>query len=82
MDIDYFLGGIVLFPYNFVPAGWMACQGQELQINQYNALYALLGIRFGGNGATTFKLPDLRGAEPIPNMSYCIAMTGIFPQRQ
>lgn len=82
MDIDYYLGGIALFPYSFNPLGWMPCEGQEVQIVQYQALYALIGVKFGGNGTTTFKLPNLTGAEPISGMRYYIAMQGIFPQRQ
>jgi microcystin-dependent protein len=60
------LGEIRLFPYpSKVPTGWMPCEGQILQIQQYQALYALLYTRFGGNGTTTFALPDLRGRTPI-----------------
>lgn len=60
------LGEIRLFPYpNKVPTGWLPCEGQILQIQQYQALYALLYTRFGGNGTTTFALPDLRGRTPI-----------------
>lgn len=60
------LGEIRLFPYpTQVPTGWLPCEGQILQIQQYQALYALLYTRFGGNGTTTFALPDLRGRTPI-----------------
>lgn len=60
------LGEIRLFPYpNQLPVGWLACEGQILQIQQYVALYALLYTRFGGNGTTTFALPDLRGRTPV-----------------
>ncbi|MBN7773271.1 phage tail protein [Clostridium aminobutyricum] len=82
MDIDYYVGGIVLFPYSFNLSGWLPCEGQEIQIIQYQALYTLIGTKFGGNGSTTFKLPNLTGAEPISGMRYYIAMTGIFPSRQ
>jgi len=60
---DYYLGEIRLFPYGNgkCPAGWMECAGQTLQINQYQAAYALLGTQYGGDGRTTFNLPDLRG---------------------
>lgn len=58
---DPFLGEIRPFAFNIVPQGWAACNGQTLQISQNNALYALLGITFGGDGKTTFCLPDLRG---------------------
>lgn len=56
-----FVGQIEAFAFNFAPRGWMPCQGQTLPINQYQALFALLGTNFGGNGSTTFALPDLRG---------------------
>src|SRR4026209_2661060 len=59
-----FLGEIRLFPYNFAPKGWAFCQGQILSIAQNTALFSLLGTTFGGNGQTTFALPDLRGRFP------------------
>ena len=48
--MDYFLGQIELFPYGFVPMGWLLCNGQILQIQQYSALFSLIGNKFGGNG--------------------------------
>lgn len=60
-----FIAGIVLFAGNFSPRGWAFCQGQILPIAQYTALFSLLGTTFGGNGQTTFALPDLRGRVPI-----------------
>ncbi len=60
-----FLGQITLFPYNFAPLGWAMCEGQLLPINQYTALFSLLGTQFGGNGTSNFALPDLRGRVPI-----------------
>jgi len=60
-----FVGEIKLFPYNRVPNGWMACEGQLLSINQNQALYSILGNTYGGDGRTTFGLPDLRGRVPI-----------------
>jgi microcystin-dependent protein len=56
-----FLAEIRLFPYNFAPRGWAFCQGQLLAISQNTALFSLLGTTYGGNGITTFGLPDLRG---------------------
>lgn len=56
-----FLGEIMLVPYNFAPRGWAFCQGQILPIAQNTALFSLLGTTYGGNGTTTFALPDLRG---------------------
>lgn len=62
---DFFLGEIRLFASDRIPRGWLACQGQLLQINQNQALFSLLGTNYGGDGRTTFALPDLRGAAPI-----------------
>ncbi|ADK16082.1 MULTISPECIES: phage tail protein [Clostridium] len=64
MDEAY-IGSIVLFAGTFAPQGWAFCWGQMLQISQYTALYSILGTNYGGNGSSTFALPDLRGAVPI-----------------
>jgi microcystin-dependent protein len=60
-----FLGQINIYPYNFAPRGWMFCQGQILSIAQNTALFALLGTTYGGNGQTTFALPDMRGRAAV-----------------
>jgi microcystin-dependent protein len=60
-----FLGMIILVPYNFAPRGWAFCNGQILSIAQNTALFSLLGTTYGGDGRTTFGLPDLRGRVPI-----------------
>jgi len=59
-----FLGMIIIVPYNFAPRGWAFCNGQILPIAQNTALFSLIGTTFGGNGQTTFALPDLRGRVP------------------
>lgn len=59
------LAEIKLFAGNFAPRNWMFCQGQILSIAQNTALFSLLGTMYGGNGQTTFALPDLRGRVPI-----------------
>lgn len=56
-----FLGQIAFVPYNFAPKGWAPCNGQLLPIMQNTALFSLLGTTYGGNGQTTFALPDMRG---------------------
>lgn len=56
-----FIGQIQAFGFNFAPRGWAKCEGQLLAISQYNALFSLLGTMYGGDGRTTFGLPDLRG---------------------
>ncbi|TGN10051.1 phage tail protein [Leptospira ilyithenensis] len=63
--LDPYLGEITLYAFNFAPPGWAACNGALLQINQYQALYSLLGTTYGGDGVNTFALPDLRGCFPI-----------------
>ena len=60
-----FLSEIKLVSFNFAPKGWALCNGQFLPINQNQALFALLGTTYGGNGQTTFALPNLRGRVPI-----------------
>ncbi|MFJ7406770.1 MULTISPECIES: phage tail protein [unclassified Lysinibacillus] len=62
---DPFVGEIKLFSFRRVPRGWALCDGQLLSINTNQALFSLLGITYGGNGVTTFALPDLRGRVPI-----------------
>ncbi|WP_134703729.1 phage tail protein [Ammoniphilus sp. YIM 78166] len=78
---DPYIGEIQLFPYNFAPRGWAVCEGQLLSISTNTALFSLLGTNFGGNGMTTFALPDLRGAEPSPYVRYYISLQGVFPAR-
>jgi microcystin-dependent protein len=60
-----FMGEIRIMSFNFAPQGWAMCNGQFLPINQNQALFSLLGTTYGGNGQTTFALPDLRGHVPI-----------------
>lgn len=62
---DPFLGQMALFPYNFCPRGWTEASGQVMPIAENTALFSLLGTTYGGNGQTTFALPDLRGRVPI-----------------
>lgn len=58
---EAYIGEIRLFPLAFAPRGWLRCDGQTLPINQYQALYAIIGTTYGGNGVSTLRLPDLRG---------------------
>src|SRR5690348_6222988 len=59
-----FLSEIRIFSFNFPPTGWAFCNGQFLPINQNQALFSLLGTTYGGNGQTTFALPNLQGRAP------------------
>ena len=63
--MDPFIGQIMLFAGNFAPRGWALCEGQLLAISQYQALFSLFGTIYGGDGRTTFALPDLRGRAPV-----------------
>lgn len=60
-----FIGEIKMFGFNFPPRGWAVCNGQIMPINQNMALFSLLGTYYGGDGQTTFALPDLQGRTPV-----------------
>src|SRR5271157_5170538 len=80
--MEPFLGSLLLVPYNFAPAGWALCHGQLLPISQNTALFSLLGTTYGGDGVSTFALPDLRDRVPIgsgegPGLNnYPLSVTG------
>jgi microcystin-dependent protein len=71
---------VAYVPKYVPPRDWATCDGQLLKINNHAALYSLLGDKFGGDGITTFALPDLRGHEPIKGLTYVIALNGRFPR--
>lgn len=96
LDIEPFVGEVIIMTTSFVPQGYAECSGQTLAINQNQALFSLLGTRFGGNGTTTFQLPDRRSTLPVPNetgvyyhkgfeglpyVRYMMALQGVFPSR-
>ena len=62
---DQFVAEIRIFPFNFAPKGWAFCNGQLLPISQNTALFSLLGTTYGGDGKSTFALPDLQGSTPM-----------------
>ncbi|RZN80260.1 MAG: phage tail protein [Winogradskyella sp.] len=62
---EAFIGEVKLFAGNFAPRGWALCEGQLLAISSNSALFSILGTTYGGDGRTTFALPDLRGRAPI-----------------
>ena len=62
---DPFVAEIRIFPFNFAPRGWAWCDGQLLPLSQNTALFSLLGTTYGGNGKSTFALPDLQGRAPM-----------------
>ena len=63
--MEAFIGTIILFAGNYAPNGWAFCDGQLLNVNQQEALFAVIGSTYGGDGKTTFALPDLRGRLPM-----------------
>lgn len=65
MATEPYMSQLTIFSFNFPPKGWAQCNGQLLPINQNQALFSLLGTTYGGNGQTTFGLPDLRGRVPM-----------------
>lgn len=72
-----YVGEIRMFAGNFAPAGWMFCEGQLLPISEYETLFNLIGTTYGGDGQSTFALPDLRGRIPIhQGNSFILAETG------
>lgn len=60
-----FVGQVIAVGFNFAPVGWVLCNGQLLPIAEYEVLYTLIGTTYGGNGQTTFAVPDLRGRSPL-----------------
>jgi len=78
---ESFIGEIKVFPYNFAPRGWCFCEGQIMPIAENEALFSLLGVMYGGDGRTTFALPDLREQGKVLGMKYCIYLSGMYPSR-
>lgn len=77
-----FLAEITITAANFAPRGYAFCEGQLLKISQYTALFALIGDNYGGDGRTTFALPNLKDAEKsLGGAKHIIALDGIFPPR-
>ena len=79
--MEYYIGLIALLPYNFSPMGWYLCNGMTLQISQNSALFSLIGTTYGGDGMTTFTIPNMLGLEPVPGMNYYICAYGLYPTR-
>ncbi|WHS60593.1 tail fiber protein [Pseudomonas sp. G2-4] len=63
--MEVFIGTIQSFAFNFAPSNWALCNGQTLSLSQYQTLFALIGVTYGGNGQTTFMLPNLQGRLPL-----------------
>jgi len=82
--MEEYLGVIKLFAGTYCPQNYMYCNGQSLQISQYNALYAILGTQYGGDGRVVFNLPNLNTVSFCQgtDLKYIICTQGIFPARQ
>ncbi len=79
---DPFIAEITIFGGTFAPRGYAFCEGQLLPISSHSALFSLLGTNYGGDGRTTFALPNLKDAEKLLNGArYIIALDGIYPSR-
>ena len=80
---DFYMGQVIWTAYTFKQRGWMLCEGQAIAISEHQALFALLGTRYGGDGTSTFCLPDLRdrGAWPANKPVAQICVKGLFPGR-
>ena len=78
VDEAAYLGSVALVAGEYCPPGNLPADGRELDANQHQALFTLLGNRFGGDGQTTFKLPDLSGQTP-KGLLYCVTVAGIWP---
>lgn len=75
---DPMIGEVILFAGSFAPRGWEFCDGKLLAISQNTALFSILGTQYGGDGRTTFALPDL---EDNSSVRYIIAVRGVYPSR-
>lgn len=72
-----FVGMICIFGFDYNPYKWLPCRGQLISIQQYSVLFSLLGTQYGGNGTTTFALPDFRGRAPVSMQAGSNANAGI-----
>ena len=79
--MQYTIGQIEIFAFDFAPVGFAACQGQLLPIMQYTALFSLIGTRYGGNGVTDFGLPKLAPVAPEGPFYFICVQGGNEPRR-
>src|SRR6266571_1877482 len=76
-DTDNYIGEVRMFGGNFAPVGWLLCDGSKIPISQFDTLFSLIGTTYGGDGQSTFGLPDLRGRIPIhQGNGFILAETG------
>tara|TARA_B100000927_G_scaffold220007_1_gene180009 strand:+ start:191 stop:427 length:237 start_codon:yes stop_codon:yes gene_type:complete len=77
--MEYYLGQIVIFPYNFAPKNFVKCNGMPMELQSNQPLFSLLGTKFGGNGIREFLLPKIE--DPCEGLSYYICIAGPYPTR-
>jgi microcystin-dependent protein len=83
--MDFFTGQICLFPWGWAPRGWAKCDGSIMQIRENEALFTLIGSEFGGDGRTTFALPnlaDIRSEQGGGDVGHYICLVGVYPSRR
>jgi microcystin-dependent protein len=78
---DQFIGQVKLSPYNFIPDGYLTCDGSYLSVTAYGSLFSVIGATYGSDGKNNFKVPNLQGFEPLPHTRYVIAFDGILPTK-
>lgn len=76
--MEAFLGSVVLFAFNYAPQGWLPCDGQLLPVDKNQALYSIIGNKYGGD-QKNFALPNLKDKSPSPAMGYFICVMGLWP---
>jgi microcystin-dependent protein len=79
--MEAFIGTLLRFAGNYAPEGWMLCNGQTLSVNQYQALYSILGNMYGGDGAHTFQLPNLNDHQTNAGPVWIVCVDGVYPMR-
>lgn len=75
---EAFVGQVILIPYDWIPRGYLECDGSDQLISEHSALFALLGTKYGGDGRRTFAVPSIRAPR---GLRYVIASSGIYPSR-
>jgi microcystin-dependent protein len=78
--MDYYAGMILLLPFDFAPMDTVLCDGSMLTIADHEALYDVIKTTYGGDGVKFFRVPNMLGLEPIPEMNYYIVKWGISPE--
>jgi len=81
-DDEPYIGTVCTTAASYCPEQYLPAEGQLLQIRQHEVLFSVIGTRYGGDGQTTFALPDLRNKQGQASLTSCIAVKGLYPQRR